>query len=326
MKNLDPRIKKILLIVIPVIVCILIYVISIAVYKFEKSYKKKVKEEEERAAYLAANEKLYNLDEYPKVDASVLVQPLATAFLKNFTGEEELNEEEIEYTNTHTAYEKLINDEVDLIIATEPSKDERILAKEKGVELELIPVVKEGFVFYVNSENKVNNLSLDQIRNIYTGDITNWKLVGGSKEDIIAYQRLKNSESQKAMISLVMNDLNMMQPPKENLIDTGYEIKNLVASFNNDKNGIGYSYYQYAKTMFKTQKEEISGNIKLLSINGIEPNYETIQQELYPLETAYYIVINKADRETEASRLLMEKMLSERGQRVAGEAGYIPAK
>ena len=225
MKNLDPRIKKILLIVIPVIVCILIYVISIAVYKFEKSYKKKVKEEEERAAYLAANEKLYNLDEYPKVDASVLVQPLATAFLKNFTGEEELNEEEIEYTNTHTAYEKLINDEVDLIIATEPSKDERILAKEKGVELELIPVVKEGFVFYVNSENKVNNLSLDQIRNIYTGDITNWKLVGGSKEDIIAYQRLKNSESQKAMISLVMNDLNMMQPPKENLIDTGYEIK-----------------------------------------------------------------------------------------------------
>ena len=98
--------------------------------------------------------------------------------LKTSVGLEEIDESVLNYSNTHPGYVKLINGEVDLIVVTEPSEEELKLAKEKGIELEVIPVVKEGFVFYVNRDNKVDNLSVEQIQKIYTGEIKNWKEVG----------------------------------------------------------------------------------------------------------------------------------------------------
>ena len=326
MKKMNPKFKRVLLIVITIIVFIAIYFAVIGIYKYEKAYQKRVQEEAEREAYLAENEKLYDLKDYPKVDASLATQPLANAFIKNFTGEEEINEEDLDYSNTHPGYVKLINDEVDLIIVTEPSEEELALAKENGVELEVIPVVKEGFVFYVNSENKVSNLTVDQIQRIYTGEITNWKQLGGKDEEIIAYQRPTNSGSQTGMLSLVMKGLDLMPAPKEKLVDTMFEIVNLVSNYKNGGNAIGYSYYYYATTMFQTIDKEIAEGIKMLAINGVEPNNETIKEDLYPFKTAYYIVINKADKETDKSRILANQMLSERGQRVAEEAGYVPVK
>ena len=115
-----------------------------------------------------SSEPLYTLDNYPKVDASLATQPLTNAFIKNFVGED-VDVSKLDYTNTHPGYVRLINDEVDLIVVTEPSKEELELAKQKGVELEVIPVVKEGFVFYVNSNNKVDYLTKDQIQGIYSG-------------------------------------------------------------------------------------------------------------------------------------------------------------
>ena len=120
-----------------------------------------------------STEPIFTLENCPKVDASLATQPLTSAMIKNFTGED-VKDEDLNYSNTHPAYVKLINDEVDLIVVTEPSEEELALAKEKGVDLEVIPVVKEGFVFYVNGNNKVESLTLEQIQKIYTGEITNW--------------------------------------------------------------------------------------------------------------------------------------------------------
>lgn len=290
------------------------------------NYKDKDKIGENKNNEEITNEKLYEMENYPKVDASLATQPLTDAFAKNFIGEEVLAENVINYSNTHPAYIKLINDEVDLIVVTEPSEEELQLAKDKGVELEVIPVVKEGFVFYVNSNNTVENLTTEQIQKIYTGEITNWKQVGGADEDIIPYQRPVNSGSQTGMLSLVMKNLKLMDAPKENLIDTMEEIINLVSSYKNGKNSIGYSYYYYATTMFQTIDETVASNIKLLGIDGVKPNNQTIKDSSYPFTTAYYIVINKADDENSASRILANQMLSARGQKVAEEAGYVPVK
>lgn len=290
------------------------------------NYKDKDKIGENKNNEEITNEKLYEMENYPKVDASLATQPLTDAFAKNFIGEEVLAENVINYSNTHPAYIKLINDEVDLIVVTEPSEEELQLAKDKGVELEVIPVVKEGFVFYVNSNNTVENLTTEQIQKIYTGEITNWKQVGGADEDIIPYQRPVNSGSQTGMLSLVMKNLKLMDAPKENLIDTMEEIINLVSSYKNGKNSIGYSYYYYATTMFQTIDETVASNIKLLGIDGVKPNNQTIKDSSYPFTTAYYIVINKADDKNSASRILANQMLSARGQKVAEEAGYVPVK
>ena len=63
--------------------------------------------------------------------------------------------------------------------------------------------------------------------------------------------------------------------------------------------------------------------MKLLSVNGIKPTYENIQTGLYDLQTAYYAVIRKDEPENSNTRKLLNAMMSERGQNVAKEAGYV---
>lgn len=316
------NVKKILLVILAIIICVAVYLGVVGIYKNNKEQVAKEKQNQQKEEVIS-DENLYESKEYPKIDGSTATLPLAEAFKANFTKNEEV---EVEHSKTHNAYVKLINDEVDLILVTEPSEDELELAKQKGVELEVIPVVKEGFVFYVNSENEVDNLTTEQIQKIYTGEITNWKEVGGADEKIIAYQRPENSGSQTGMLSLVMNGLKMMEPQTETLAGSMEEIINFVSDYNNGKNAVGYSYYYYANTMFETIDKTVASNIKLLGVDGVEPTNKTIQNSSYPFTTAYYIVINKADNEDSPARILANQMLSPRGQKVAEEAGYVPVK
>lgn len=268
---------------------------------------------------------MFTLENYPKVDASLATQPLTDAFAAAFTGENDIAEEWYDYTNTHPAYIRLIDKEVDVIVVTEPSEDELKYAKEKGVELEVTPVVREGFVFYVNANNPVNNLTLGQIKRIYSGKIVNWNEVGGNAGSIRPFQRPENSGSQTGMLSLVMKDTKLMTPIKEDLVETMESIINLVADYDNGENAIGYSYYYYATTIFETIDEAISSKIKLLAVDGVKPSNETIKSGEYSLNTAYYIVTRKGDTSEDAQKLV-NAMLSEEGQNVAEEAGYVGVK
>lgn len=313
--------KKSKIVITLIVMFIVIGACIFAYLKFSKR-DDKVAEVDEQTQI--STEPIFTIENYPKVDASLATQPLTTAFIKNFTGEN-VNEEDLNYSNTHPGYVKLINGEVDLIVVTEPSEEELALAEEKGVELEVIPVVKEGFVFYVNGQNKVDNLSLEQIQKIYAGEITNWSEVGGDDEKIIPYQRPTNSGSQTGMLSLVMKDKKIMDPVK-NIIETMEGIIKVVASYNDGKNSIGYSYYYYATTMYDDIDASVAQGIKLLGVNGVKPTYDTIKDGSYPIQTAYYIVINKNEPENSNTRKLVDAMLSQRGQNVAKEAGYVPVK
>lgn len=318
MKKLNTTFIKTALIIIAIIVCLCIYFIAINAYKKEKI----AKDSENNIT----NEKLYNLDNYPKVDASIATQPLATAFIKGFTKIDQIDESYFNYSNTHSAYSKLINNEVDLILVSEPSSEEIALARQKGIEFEIIPIVKDGFVFYVNTENKVENVSVEQIQKIYNGEITNWKELGGFDDPIIAYQSPTNSDSQIGMLSLVMKSSNLADPPRENLNDSNHQIINLVSNYKNGRNTIGYSYYYYANTMFQSIDNEVASNVKFMSINRVTPNKQSIKNDSYPFTTDYYIVINKAADSNSAARMLANNMLSAKGKKIAEDAGYIPVK
>lgn len=253
-----------------------------------------------------------------RVDASLATQPLMNEYIRYFGNEEMLAKVKEEYTNTHPGYVKLINGETDLIVVTEPSEEELQLAKDKGVELEVTKVVNEGFVFYVNAKNPVDNLKLEEVIDIYSGKINNWNEVGGNKSKIIPYQRPINSGSQTGMLSLVMKDVPLRKPTTIELVETMGGIIDAVASFDNNIDGLGYSYYYYANIMYHTP------NIKFLGINGIKPTYETIEDETYPIMTAYYIVTRK--NASESTLKFKEALLSDEGAKVAREAGYVPIK
>jgi len=287
------------------IVVILIAVFSVGSY-FAYTYFTK----EDEIEY-----KTYKIAEMPRVDASLATQPLVTTLIKEFTKKNEVN---IEYTDTRSAYTKLIDNEIDLIIASEPSEEEIAYAQEQGVDLEITKVVNEAFVFFVNKNNPITNLTISQIQDIYSGKTTNWSVLGGNDEIIKAYQSPTNSISQEGMLSFVMKDVDIRQPIKEEFIEAKAGTIEAIADYDNGISSIGYAYYYYANTIYQ--------NIKLMKINGIEPTYETIRNETYPFMSAYYIVIRKSEKNDSITRQIVDEILSERGQLITKNAGYIPVK
>lgn len=261
-------------------------------------------------------EPIFNIENYPKIDGSTATIPLAEAFKANFTGTD-INQIDVEHTKTHNSYVNLINGNTDLILATYPSEEELKLAEEKNVELEIVPIVKEAFVFFVNKDNNVENLTLEQIQQIYSGKITNWRDVGGSNARILPFQRPANSGSQSGMQSLVMKGIKMIEPTTETISQSMADIVDVISDYNNKDTAIGYSYYYYATTMYT------SSTIKFLSVNGVKPTYDNIKNGLYNIQTAYYAVIRKDEPENSDTRKLLNAMKSERGQNVAKEAGYV---
>lgn len=308
----NKRITNILLVVIVILVvagCVLAY------FYFTKDKTKPIIDPEERKALLN-QEQLFTADNYPKIDGSTATLPLAEAFKANFT-KTDIKDVNVIHSKTHNAYVNLINGNTDLILVTYPSEDEQKLAQEKNVELEIVPIVKEAFVFFVNKSNAVNNLTLEQIPKIYTGQIKSWKDVGGENQRIIPFQRPENSGSQSGMLALVMKGQKMMDPTTETLAYTMADIVDVISDYNNGKYAIGYSYYYYANTMYSKD------NMKFLAVDGIEPTYDNIKNGLYGIQTAYYAVIRKDEAKDSDARKLLEAMKSERGQEVAKEAGYV---
>ena len=315
----DMKKKKVIANIITIVICLVIVALGYVAYKyFTNANDLKNQNEPEQVEEKISTEPLYTDENYPKVDGSTATAPLAEAFEANFKGKK-IDEVNVEHSKTHKAYEKLINKELDLILVTSPSEDEEKLAEKANVELEVTKVVNEGFVFFLNKNNPVDSLTVEQIQKIYSGEITNWKEVGGNDEEIIAYQRPKNSGSQTGMLDLVMKDKKIKDAPKEDIAMSMSDIIDAVSNYDNKESAIGYSYYYYANTMY------LSDEIKLLKVNGVEPNNDTIKNGEYPILTAYYIVNRKNDISSEAESL-KENMLSTRGQKVAEEAGYVPCK
>lgn len=204
------------------------------------------------------------------------------------------------HTGTHAAYLNLINGEADLILeARLPSSDELKAAQEKKVELETTAIALDAFVMLAHADNPINSLSLQQIRDIYSGQITNWSQVGGRDMPITPYQREDNSGSQELMKSLVMQDIPLMKAEdlivytmlgpfnalNGNLLEmaTGEDRKTWPQG---DVSGIGYTVYYYERHIAPRYE-----NIKVLAIDGIRPTRATISDHTYPLASEVYVVV-----------------------------------
>lgn len=266
-----------------------------------------------------SSEPIFTLENYPRVDASLAIHPLVDSIASNFLGIEKENLE-FEYTKTRTSdvYKNLIDGNVDVIFAAEPSEDDLAYAKSKGVELEVIPTTSSAFVFIVNSENAVENLSLEEVVKIYKGDITNWKEVGGEDAEIVPYQRPNGSGSQTAMISLVMKNQDFMTAPKMQVEMEMGGLIDAVAEYDNSKVAIGYSYFYYVNTMYKRD------TIKMIGIDGVKPSLETIKDGTYPIYTNGYVVIRKNETEDSSARKWVSEVLGDRGSKIIEDAGYVP--
>ena len=265
---------------------------------------------------LQENQILFSTNNYPKIDGIGTTKPLAEAFKANFTGTD-IAEIDIEHSKENNAFVNLVNGNTDLILIEYPTEQEKKLAEDNGVKLEIVPIANDAFVFMVNKNNPVENLSLTQIQNIYSGKIKNWKDIGGNDITIKAFQRPENSRNQNKMANDIMKGIKTIQSIRKTISQGRDEIIDVVSDYDNSESAIGYGYYYYVTNMY-TQ-----ANMRLLSIDGIKPTYDNIQTGLYNLQTKYYAVIRKDEPENGNTRKLLNAMISEKGQNIVKEAGYV---
>jgi phosphate transport system substrate-binding protein len=216
-------------------------------------------------------------------------------------------------SGTHGSYLSLISGESDLIlVARPPSDDEISTATAAGIEFDLHPIAFDAFVFLVNEEGPVTNLSLDQIRQIYTGEITSWDELGGPAAPINPYRRNETSGSEELMKRLVMTGTPMVEAPDWLL---GFSMIAPFTALSHDPLGIGYSVYYYAAFMQPLE------TVSMIGINGVVPSGESIRNGTYPLVTEVYAVIRSG--EEGPPRAMFDWLVTSDGQDAIAATGYV---
>ena len=255
-------------------------------------------------------------EDYPRLDGATAAYPVYGAIAQElYRGLDiETVTRYVACSKTAEAYERLIRGEIDIFFGAQPSAQQLEAAKAKGIEFELTPIAREAFVFFVNIDNPVGDLSIGQIQDIYQKKIVNWASVGGNDEKITPFQRPENSGSQTVMLSMVMGEKPLPAPLWEEYASGMGGVISRVAAYRNYSSAIGYSFRYYATGMNPSE------NIKLLSVGGIAPTVENIRSGAYPFTTEVYAVTVGVSGN---AKKLIQWILSPQGQNFIEVCGYV---
>lgn len=260
----------------------------------------------------------FTRDDLPRLDGSTSTVPLALAVCAEVLGESrEEVQDLVRFNKTTTAYFNLLEGNADLLIVGEANDEVIARKKELNFEWEKQPFATDAFVFVVNEDNPVDSITVEQARDIYSGKITNWKELGGEDRPITALQRNEGAGSQTLMEKLVMQGTPMVEAPTEYIVTTMGQLMEAVKSFDGSPGAIGYSVYYYAEEMKMAQ------GLKLLKLEGVEPNPDTIRSETYPLVNPKYVVIPAGEPKSAPNKVLFNWLLGEEGQTLIAKEGYV---
>jgi len=209
----------------------------------------------------------------------------------------------------------LINGSTDICEASRQIKPSEIdKLKERfnspGVE---IPIARDGLSVYVNDDNSVTELTMDQLKQIYLGKVTNWKDVGGADARIIMYGRENSSGTYAFFRENVL--ANQDFAAQVQTLPGTAAVVNAVAK---DNGGIGYGGAAYAKGVkhLKIKQDDKS--------TAYEPTLENVKIGQYPLSRHLFWYLR--NKPTGDVKKLVDFVLSPEGQEIVSKVGYFPVK
>lgn len=184
----------------------------------------------------------------------------------------------------------------------------RELKPEEKATLKEFLICKDGIAIIVNPQNKVTDLTIEQIKGIYSGKIINWKDVGGENASITVINREAGSGTRGAFEELVMGkDTPMIKSVEQN--STG-AVRSAVAA---DKNAIGY-----------VSLTGLGSDVKAVTVNGIKAEPDTIRAGKYPISRPF-LYLTKGEPNALAKKYL-DFVASDEGQRIIGKEGLVIVK
>ena len=231
------------------------------------------------------------------------------------------------HSKSYYSYDRLISGEADILfISTKPTEDTLAKARAAGVELELIPIAHDAMVFFTNSENSVENLTMEQIQRIYVDNAyDNWSELGGPDAGLIPYCRNADSGSQAQMEEFFLRGDEIHPDIRQET--TSVSMASVLTDVQDARTddppayALGYSiyYYYHISGPLLLYPED---SLKLLSVEGVYPTDETIANGTYPLAGYNYAVVRADEPEDSLARRMVEFMLSEQGQQCVVNAGF----
>jgi phosphate transport system substrate-binding protein len=261
-------------------------------------------------------------ENYPRVDGSTANLPFITKLYSGITGVSLEEAENIVNISggTGMVWRNLLWEGADILIVYEAPDGILEEFADSGIELDIEPIGKDGLVFLVNKANPVDDLTTEQLQGIYTGKITDWRNVGGDPGPIYAFQRNQESGSQTLFLKLLMDGLRPMDPPTELVPDSMAGLIEAVASFDGSGGAIGYSVFYYADLMFSNP------DLKLLSVDGVSPSFESINSGEYPFINDFFVVIRADAPMNSPERLLRDWLISDEGAALLKSTNYVPVR
>ena len=188
----------------------------------------------------------------------------------------------------------------------------RELKEEEKAGVEYKTIALDGIALAVNSSNKVDNLTLEQIKGIYTGEITNWSELGGIDADIVVVSRENGSGTRTAFEDIV--DIGDLLVQKAIIKSGNGEVASYVAG---EPNAIGY-------TSFVTLEANLD-KIKGLKVEGVGPEVPSVQNGTYKLSRPF-IMVYDVNKINETEKAFIDFIFTEEGQDMMEEAGAIRVK
>lgn len=256
------------------------------------------------------NASLKLADNLPRLDGAEALFPLYAAFADAVYPKTEEPFGEAFSFNGDWGYFNIAERESDIFFTLRyPTDDEQRRADSYKTTFDYTPIGREALVFFVDRDNPIDSLSLDQIRAIYSGEITNWKEVGGKDKAIEAFQSI--GESQLAM-ELFMGNTPLMDAPTEVVMYLEDGETEEVSKYRNRIGSIGFSLRYTVKD---------NPDIKLLAIDGIAPTAENIKDGSYP-HVIPILAVTYEENNNENVDKLLAWILSDEGQHIIEESGY----
>lgn len=249
----------------------------------------------------------FALEDYPRVDGSTSMLPLSRALMMASTGvgaqEAELR---VSHAKTTLSFYALVGGEADLLLVARPAQEAFDYAEDMGVELEMRPIGVDALVFLTSDQNPVDSLTQAQAAGIYTGEITNWKDVGGNDAEIVVIGREAGSGTRDGFESITGTEEACAY--RQELTSTG----DVIATVAGNPDAIGY-----------TSLSAVEDNVKALSVGGVAPSEATVKDGSYVIQRPFVLVTKTDAKLSEAAQMFFDYITSAEAAEVIAAAGVV---
>ncbi|MDF2859057.1 MAG: phosphate transporter substrate-binding protein [Neobacillus sp.] len=238
------------------------------------------------------------------VSGSTSVGPLAEKIAEKFKEKSNIKVE-INQIGSSAGITNALNGVSEIGMSSRDLKEE-----EKAGGLVETIIAYDGIVVVTHPSNKVKDLTMEQLKAVFTGEITNWKELGGNDMEIVVVSREDGSGSRDAFQEIV--GYSSGELIRNSIIASGNgNIKTTVAM---NKHAVGFISFEY-----------IDSSISTLEINGVEATAENVLRQEYSLSRPF-LFVHKEDQLSDAGKQFIDYILSPDGQAIVAETGAIPIK